>query len=117
VAQEAYTEKGTLNKEPPSDVTHAVATICLHKPWQQLQRSSLAPLHLEGITNLPLACNTRTLSILVTPSTSLLDEHLEALEGLEDSEDLEGLEILLEDYITQEEYPPLILFPYNLQEI
>jgi len=52
---------------------------------------------------LPLANNTRTLSISETPLTSQWDEHLEDpevledQEGLEDQEDWEDLEILLED--------------------
>ncbi len=60
--------------------------------------------------NLPLACNIRTLSISETHSTSLLDEHPEALEDLVD------LEIPLEDQMPQERYPLLILSPYNLPE-
>ena len=58
--------------------------------------------------NLPLACNTRTLSISETHSTSLLDEHQEALEDLEDLEDPETLEAPMEDQTVQEEYPLLI---------
>ena len=56
------------------------------------------------MTNLPLACNIRTLSISETHSTSLLDEHPEALEGLE---------IPSEDQTPQEEYPLLISFLYS----
>ena len=67
--------------------------------------------------NLHLAHNIRTLSISETCLTSLLDKHPGAPEGLKDPEaleGLEGLEILLEDQTPQEEYPLLILFPYNL---
>ncbi len=50
--------------------------------------------------NLPLATNIRTLSISVTPSTLLSDEHPEGQVDLEDQEDQEalaGLEIPTED--------------------
>ena len=110
-AQEAHTVPGVMNKVYPADfsqsTTHTIATLCLHKPWQQQQRPSHEPLHLEGMTNLPLACNIRTLSISETHSTSLLDEHPEALEGLE---------IPSEDQMPLEQYPSLISFPYNPQE-
>jgi len=71
-------------------------------------------LYLEAITNLSLAHNTRTLSILETPLTSPLEEHQE---GLEDLEDLEDPMIPSVDQMVQEQYPPLISFPYNPPEI
>ncbi len=63
--------------------------------------------------NLPLATNIRTLSISETHLTLLLDEHLEGLAVLED---LEDPETPMEGQMAQEEYPPLISFPSNLQE-
>src|SRR6266851_5096095 len=74
-AWEAHIEKGVPDKEPLLDVTHAVAMLCLCKPWRRPQRSSLEPLYLEAMMNLPLACSMRTLSISETPSTLPLDEH------------------------------------------
>src|SRR6266851_8959059 len=75
-AWEAYTEKGTINKEPPNELTRTVASLCLLKPWQRPQRSSLEPLYLEEMT-LPVACNMRTHSISETRLTSPSDEHQE----------------------------------------
>src|SRR6266853_6705376 len=49
-AQEAHTEKGLIHKEPPSEQTRTVASLCLHKPWRRTLRSSLEPLHLEETT-------------------------------------------------------------------
>jgi len=61
--------------------------------------------------NLPLAHNTRTLSISETHSMLPSDKHQK------DPEDLEDLEIHSEDHLAQEPYPPLISFPYNPSEI
>ncbi len=47
--------------------------------------------------NLPLATNTRTHSISVTPLTSLSDKHQEDQVVLADQEALAGLEIHTED--------------------
>ncbi len=58
----------------------------------------------------------RTLDISETPSTLLSDEHQEAQAAQEGQEDPEDIVILSEDQMIQEQYPPLILFPYNLQE-
>src|SRR6266851_3698727 len=113
-AQEAHTETGVSNKGHPPDnqsTTHAVATLCLHKPWRQRQRPSLKPLYLEEMTSLPLATNIRTLSISETHSTSPLGKHWEVLADLEDLEGLEGPETP-----TEEQYPPLISFLFNPQE-
>ncbi len=112
-AQEAHTETETPNKRPLSDdqsMTHTIATLCLHKPWRQQPRPSLEPLYVRGMTNLPPTPNIRTLSISETCSTSPLDEHPEDLEGLE------GLETPMKDQMPQEGYPPIISFPFNLQE-
>src|SRR6266851_7307568 len=50
VAWEAHTEKGTANKEHPSELMRTVASLCLLKPWRRPQRSSLEPLYLEEMT-------------------------------------------------------------------
>jgi len=119
VAQEAHTVVGVSNQGHLADLsqltTHAIATLCLHKPWQQQWRTSLEPLYLEGATIPPpvLATNIRTLSISEIHSTLPLDEHQEALEGLAA---LEDLEIPMEDLTPQGGYPPLILFPSNLEQ-
>src|SRR5216683_4139743 len=96
-AQEAHTEKGTANKEYPSELTRTVALLCLLKPWRRPQRSSLVPLYLEE-TTLPLAHNTRTHSISKTHSISPLEKHQEA----------PGVQV------AQEQYPPLTSSPSDL---
>ena len=65
-----------------------------------------------------LTPTTRTLSISETHLTLHLDEHLEALEGLKDLEGLEALEDweVLETLMQLEEYPPLISFPFCLEQ-
>jgi len=59
----------------------------------------------------------RTHAISETPSTSLSDEHQEVQTAQEDQEDRGDPTTPSEDQTTQEQYPLLILFPYNLQEI
>src|SRR6266851_5340884 len=73
-AQEAHTEKGATTKEPPSEQTRTVASLCLHKPWQRTPRRSLEPLYLEttSLLSQPLM---RTHSTSTTRLTSPLDEH------------------------------------------
>jgi len=66
-------------------------------------------LYLEE-TTLPLAHLMRTHSISTIHLTSPLDEHQEA------PEDQEGPATPMEDLTAQEQYPPLISFPSNLQE-
>src|SRR6266851_7512566 len=89
----------------------------LPKPWQQQQRPSHEPLHLEGMTMhlLPQTpvITTRTLNTSETQSTLLLDEHQKVLEDLEALEGLGGLATLtdLEDLTPWEEYPLLISSP------
>src|SRR6267154_2678279 len=61
-AQEAHTEKGATSKEPPSEQTRTVASLCLRKPWRRTPRPSLEPLYLEE-TTLPIQFNMRTHSI------------------------------------------------------
>src|SRR6266851_7828438 len=52
-AQEAHTMKEAITKEPPSEQTRTVASLCLHKPWRRTPRRSLEPLFLEE-TTLPI---------------------------------------------------------------
>src|SRR6266851_2562486 len=118
-AWEAHTEKGTATKKCPSELMRTVASLCLLKPWRRPQRSSLKPLYLEEMT-LPLARSTRTHSISETRSTSPSDEHQEvpvAQGGQGDQEDQEDQVTPSEDQMAQEQYPPLISFPSNPQEI
>src|SRR5712671_4000978 len=75
-AREAHTEKGATTKEPPSEQTRTVASLCLHKPWRRILRRSLEPLYLET-TSLPSQPPMRTHSTSTTRSTSPLDEHQE----------------------------------------
>src|SRR5216683_604709 len=85
IAREAHTEKGAITKEPPSEQTRTVASLCLHKPWQRIPKRSLEPLYLET-TSLPSQSPMRTLSISTTRLTSLSDERQEdpmAQEGQE----------------------------------
>src|SRR5216683_5390965 len=51
-AREAHTEKGVITREPPSEQTRTVASLCLHKPWRRTPRQYLEPLYL-GTTSLP----------------------------------------------------------------
>ncbi len=65
---------------------------------------------------LPQEHSMRTLTISETPSTSLSDEHQEAQEAQEVQEVQEVLTTHMEDPTTQEQYPLLILFPYNPED-
>ena len=65
---------------------------------------------------LPKECSMRTLTISEIPLTLLSDEHQEAQEAQEVQEVQEDPTTHMEDPMTQERYPPLILFPYNLEE-
>src|SRR5712671_3908057 len=84
-AREAHTEKGATTKEPPSEQTRTVASLCLHKPWRRTSRRSLEPLYLET-TSLPSQPLMRTHSTSTTHSTSPSDEHQEALTAQADQE-------------------------------
>jgi len=104
------------NRETPSAQTQAVASLCLHKPWQRTLRPSLEPLYLEAMT-LPIQYTTRTHSISVTHSTSPLGEHQEGLVAQEVQVDWEDWATPTETQMNQERYPPLISSPSNPQEI
>ncbi len=58
----------------------------------------------------------RTLTISETPSTSLSDEHWEAQEAQGAQKVQEDPMTHMEDLTTQEQYLPLILFPYSPPE-
>src|SRR5713101_3396719 len=75
-AQEAHTAKEATGKEPPSEQTRTVASLCLHKPLRRTPRPSLGPLYLEE-TTLPIQSSTKTPSISATRSTSPSDERQE----------------------------------------
>src|SRR5216683_4988308 len=100
-AQEAHTAREATDKEPPSEQTRTVASLCLHKPWRRAPRRSLEPLYLEEMT-LPTQSNTRTLSISVTRSTLPSDEHQEDPTAQEAQAGLEAQMILTEDHPNQQ---------------
>src|SRR6266851_4135131 len=114
-AQEAHTEKGATSKEPPSEQTRTVASLCLHKPWRRTPRPSLEPLYLEE-TTLPTQSNMRTLSISVTRSTSPSDEHQEDPTAQGAQVGQEAQTIPMGDHPGQQPYPPLISFPSTPSE-
>src|SRR6266851_2349278 len=115
-AQEAHTEKGVIYKEPPSEQTRTIASLCLHKHWRRTPRPSLKPLYLEE-TTLPIQSSTRTLSISVTCLISPSDEHQEDPMAQGAQAGQEAQTILTEDHPDQQPYPLLISFPSNPQEI
>src|SRR6266851_3281860 len=82
-AQEAHTEKGATSKEPTSEQTRTVASLCLHNPWRRTPRPSLEPSYQEDPT----------------------------AQGAQVGQ--EAQTILTEDHPGQQPYPPLILFPSN----
>src|SRR5713101_2349744 len=111
-AQEAHTAKGTTSREPPSEQTRTVASLCLHKPWRRTPRPSLEPLYLEE-TTLPTQFSTRTLSISMTRSTLPLDEHQEDPVAQGAQAGLEAQTILTEDHPNRQLFLPLISFLSN----
>src|SRR6266851_982098 len=104
IAQEAHTEKGAITKEPPSEQTRTVASLCLHKPWRRTQRRSLEPLYLET-TSLPSQPLMRTHSTSTIRSTLLLDEHQEDPMAQAGQAGQEGQTTLTGDH-TGQSFPP-----------
>src|SRR6266853_5125176 len=115
-AQEAHTKNGATSKEPPSEQTRTVASLCLHKPWRRTPRPSLEPLYLEEMT-LPTQSSTRTLSISETRSTLPSDEHQEDPTAQGAQAGQEAQTTPTEDHPGQQPYPPLISFPSTPLEI
>src|SRR6266851_1092114 len=103
-AREAHTGKGATTKEPPSEQTRTVASLCLHKPWRRTPRRSLEPLYLET-TSLPSQPPMRTHSTSMTRSTSPLDEHQEDPMAQAGQAGQEGQTTLTEDH-TGQPFPP-----------
>ena len=108
-AQEAHTTKEAIGKEPSSEQTRTVASLCLRKPWRRTLRPSLEPLYLEA-TTLPTQASTRTLSISETRSTLPSDEHRADPTAQGAQAGQEAQMTPMGDHPDQQPYPPLISF-------
>src|SRR6266851_2285268 len=105
-AWEAHTGKEPITKEPPSEQTRTVASLCLHKPWRRTPRRSLEPLYL-ATTSLPSQPLMRTHSTSTTRSTLPLDEHQEGPMVQADQVGQEGQTTLMETHTGQLFLPPI----------
>src|SRR5216683_1122069 len=106
IAREAHTEKGATTKEPPSEQTRTVASLCLHKPWRRTPRRYLEPLYLET-TSLPSQPLMRTHSTSTIRLTSPSDGHQEDPMAQEDQAGQEGQTTLTEIPENQLFLPPI----------
>jgi len=117
--QEAHTITGVLNKGHLADfsqsMTHAVTTLCLHKPWWQQQKLSYAWSPWEEEEEAKIHCPLEapaTSNTSEIPLTSYLDEHPKHLEDLED---LVGLVNLMDQKVMPQIFPLLTLSLFHTE--
>jgi hypothetical protein len=121
-AQEAHITYGPSNKGHPADLstsqTHAIATLCLHKPWRKQKQyhepSQQEEEEVKTHHQTALQVTIKTPKGFETPLTLLLGEHWEDQKDQEDQEDQEDRE----DQVVQEnpQYPLTTSYPYPQEQ-